>query len=184
MITIRPTTPQDHDAILKVELAAFNQDPEIKTLVTDLLKDPTAEPIVSLLAYDDDKAIGHILFTKARIKPGLGICSLKPGGYILAPLAVIPEYQKQGFGGKLIKEGLRILKDIGAELCFVLGDPDYYPRHGFIPDARSFGFPAPYPIPEKDKEAWMIMGLVEKPTGIKGQVICANAMMKEEYWRE
>ena len=184
MITIHPTTPQDHDVILKVELAAFNQDPEIKTLIIDLFKDPTAEPRVSLLAYDDDKAVGHILFTKARIKPGLGICSLKPGGHILAPMAVIPKYQKQGIGGMLIEEGLRILKDMGVERCFVLGDPSYYSRYGFIPDARSFGFPAPYPIPEKNKEAWMVMDLVEKPTGIKGQIICADVMMKPKYWQE
>ncbi|RLC29163.1 MAG: N-acetyltransferase [Deltaproteobacteria bacterium] len=184
MITIRSTTSQDHDAILKVELLAFDQDPEIKTLIIDLFKDPTTEPIVSLLAYDDEKPVGHILFTKAKIKPGLGICSLKPGGYILAPMAVIPEYQKQGIGGKLIKEGLRILKDMSVERCFVLGHPTYYPRYGFIPDAKKFGFPAPYSIPGKNKDAWMVMDLVEKPTGIKGQIICADVMMKPKYWRE
>lgn len=184
MITIKHTGPQDFDTILSVELAAFQGDPEIKTLITDLLKDPTAEPIVSLLAYDGDKPVGHILFTKARIKPGLGICSLKPGGYILAPMAIIPDYQKQGIGGKLIKEGLRILKDMGVERCFVLGHIDYYPRHGFIPDARSFGFSTPYSIPEKDKDAWMVQDLAENSSKLKGQIICANAMMKPEYWRE
>ncbi|RKY54535.1 MAG: N-acetyltransferase [Candidatus Neomarinimicrobiota bacterium] len=163
---------------------AFDQDPEIKTLIIDLFKDPSTEPIVSLLAYDDEKPVGHILFTKTRIKPGLGICSLKPGGHILAPMAVIPEYQKQGIGGKLIKERLRILKDKGVERCFVLGHKDYYPRYGFIPDAKKFGFPAPYPILGKDKDAWMMQDLVEKPTGIKRQVICADAMMKEKYWKE
>ncbi|MEA2077547.1 MAG: N-acetyltransferase [Candidatus Marinimicrobia bacterium] len=184
MIKILKTTPQDHDTILKIELAAFDQDPEIKTLITDLLNDPTAKPIVSLLAYDGDKAVGHILFTKAKIKPGLGICSLKPGGHILAPMAVIPEYQKQGIGGKLIKEGLRILKDMGVERCFVLGHPAYYPHYGFIPDAGKFGLPAPYPIPEKDKDAWMVQDLAENSSKLKGQIICANAMMKPEYWRE
>jgi putative acetyltransferase len=204
MIHIKHTTPKDLNTILYVELLAFDQDLEIKTIVMDLLNDPTAEPIVSLLAYDGDKPVGHILFTKARIKPGLEICpvhrslpdqrslgevgdedrSLKPGGYILAPMAIIPNYQKQGIGGKLIKEGLRILKNMGAKRCFVLGHKAYYPKYGFIPDAGKFGFPAPYPIPEKDKEAWMMMGLVEAPGGIKGQVICADAMMKEEYWKE
>jgi putative acetyltransferase len=184
MITIRKTTPVDLETILQVELAAFKNDRSIKKLVTDLLKDPSAEPRVSLLAYDGDKAVGHILFTRAKILAGLGFCSLKGGYHILAPLAVIPEYQKQGVGGLLIKEGLRILMEMGTERCFVLGHKDYYPRHGFIPNAIAAGWPAPYPIPEENHDAWMWQDLVENPSDTKGRVICAEAMLRKEYWRE
>ena len=184
MITIKPTTQQDKETILHVELEAFKGDHSIKTLVTELLDDTTAEPIVSLLAYDDEKPVGHILFTKAKIKTGWGFCNLKTGSYILAPLAVIPKAQKQGIGGMLIKEGLNVLKDMGIERCFVLGHIDYYPRYGFIPDAKKLGFPAPYPIPEENKDAWMMQELVEKPEELRGQVICANALMRKKYWKE
>lgn len=184
MIKIKQTTPKDLETILKVELAAFRDDPEINTLINDLFKDPTAEPVVSLLAYDGKKPVGHILFTKARLKPGLGICSLKPSGYILAPLAVIPEYQNRGIGGMLINEGLKILREMGVERCFVLGHKTYYPKYGFVPDAFASGWPAPFPIPDKDRDAWMWQDLSENASNLKGQIICADAMMKEEYWIE
>ena len=79
MINIRKTTPQDHDAILKVELAAFDQDPEIKTLVTDLFNDPTAEPIVSLLAYDGDKPVGRRI---PQAVPSEGPLRCSSSGYV------------------------------------------------------------------------------------------------------
>jgi len=184
MITLRKTVPKDLETILEVELLAFKGDRSIKTLVTELLVDPSAEPIISLLAYDDEKPVGHILFSKAKIKSGWGFCSLKPGSYILAPLAVIPEAQKQGIGGMLIKEGLCALRKIGAERCFVLGHKEYYPRFGFIPNAIKAGFPAPYPIPEKNHDAWMWQDLTDDPCDEKGQIICANALMRKKYWRE
>ena len=50
-------------------------------------------------------------------------------GYHLAPVAVLPEKQGQGVGGKLISESL---KKIGTSLpVYVLGDPNYYSRFGF-----------------------------------------------------
>ena len=53
----------------------------------------------------------------------------------LAPLAVLPEYQKQGVGSALVRAGLEVCRGIGAQLVFVLGHPDYYPRFGFQPVA-------------------------------------------------
>jgi putative acetyltransferase len=49
----------------------------------------------------------------------------------LAPLAVIPEYQRQGIGSKLVNEGLRILRSSPCPFVTVLGHPDYYERFGF-----------------------------------------------------
>ncbi|MCK4813882.1 MAG: N-acetyltransferase [Candidatus Marinimicrobia bacterium] len=179
-IHIRETSAIDLNAILAVERTAFIDDEEVVTLTRDLLTDPTAEPLVSLLAFDGETPVGHILFTKAQIV-GVDRCPLM---HILAPLAVIPDYQKQGIGGKLIRAGLEKLRVLGSERCFVIGHMDYYPRYGFIPDAAAQSFPAPYPIPEKDKDAWMVQDLVEKATEIKGQIICADVMMKPEYWKE
>ena len=47
------------------------------------------------------------------------------------------------------------MAESGVELVFVLGHPDYYPRHGFKP-AGALGFEAPYPIPDKNVNAWMV----------------------------
>jgi len=164
----------------KIINEAFPDDPSVALLTNDLIKDDTAEPRISLLAYDNDKAVGHILFTKATIENGDDNTLM----HILAPLAVLPEYQNKGIGGLLIAEGLKKLKEIGSKVVFVLGHITYYPKHGFINDAGNLGYPAPYPIPEKVKDAWMVMPLTSDGLINKGKVICAKAMDKPEYWRE
>lgn len=103
---------------------------------------------------------------------------------ILAPLAVIPDFQKLGIGGKLIETGLEILSKSGTDLVFVLGYPEYYTRFGFKP-ATCLGFEAPYPIPAKHADAWMVQSLSQDVIGsVSGKVVCANTLNKPEYWRE
>tara|TARA_R110000765_G_scaffold426037_1_gene540453 strand:- start:58 stop:387 length:330 start_codon:yes stop_codon:yes gene_type:complete len=104
---------------------------------------------------------------------------------ILGPLAVKPQYQSRGVGGKLIKKGLEILKEKSSELVFVLGHKKYYPKYGFIPDAGKLGFAAPYPIPTKDANAWMVQSLT--PKGLEynhGKIRCADELNKPEHWKE
>ena len=179
-IQIRKTGINDFNTIMTVEERAFGYDKEAK-LTAALLKDRTAEPVLSLLAFHNDKAIGHILFTRVYINDR----APQPLIHILAPLAVIPEYQKQGVGGMLIQEGLNRLSEMGSEMVFVLGHMEYYPRHGFIPDAGGLGFSAPYPIPQEFANAWMVQTLNPKGYMIaKGQVLCSDELDKPEHWRE
>lgn len=179
-IQIRESGPRDLEIIMEVESEAFGSKEEAD-LVVRLLDDPSAKPLLSLLAFCDGKAVGHILFTKAQIEGH----PKNLQAHILAPLAVIPEYQRQGIGGLLIREGLSKLLDTGSELVFVLGHKEYYPRFGFMPDAAKHGFPAPYNIPAKHVDCWMVYvmgsGSVEN---ITGRVICADELDKPELWRE
>ncbi len=177
---IREALDADLNDVLSVERAAFGGEDEAE-LVKNLLNDPSAKPTLSLLAFKEERAVGHILFTAVHLltdEPNTILAS------ILAPLAVIPETQKQGIGGKLIERGLQMLSDAGVELVFVLGYPSYYPRHGFE-TAGCLGFEASYPIPEKDADAWMVQALRPGVIGsVTGKVICANALDRPEYWRE
>jgi len=177
---IRESLKSDLYDVLDVERQAFGEEegPVIAKLVTDLLIDPTAMPLLSLIAVIDKRVVGHILFTKAYLE------SKNIEASILAPLAVVPDSQAQGVGGQLIREGLRVLSDSGVELVFVLGHPDYYPRYGFKP-AGILGFEAPYPIPERISAAWMALELRPGIVGrITGKVICADTLNRPEYWRE
>lgn len=179
-IQIRETEVNDHTDIFKVEEQAFGYDKEAN-LTDALLHDQTGRPIISLLAFHNTKAIGHILFTRAYIDEKIN----QPLLHILAPLAVKPAFQKQGIGGLLIQEGLKRLKQIGSELVFVLGHIEYYPQFGFIPDAEKLGFPAPYPIPAQYANAWMVQSLhPQKTISRQGKVICADTLNKPEHWRE
>lgn len=179
---VRNALKSDKQAILDVVIAAFDeaQGQEIADLITDLWEDPSAQPLLSLVATTDDDIVGHILFTKAQIKHSQRMVS----SVILAPLSVHPEYQNQGIGSQLIREGLKQLKAKGVELVFVLGHPSYYPKYGFS-EAGIKGFDAPYPIPPENSGAWMVQelhsGIIEFASG---QVICAEALNDPKYWRE
>ena len=179
---MRKALESDKQAISDVIIAAFGdvQGQEIADLVTGLLVDPSAQPLLSLVVTADDNIVGHILFTNARIKHSQRTVS----SAILAPLSVHPEYQNQGIGGRLIKEGLKQLKAAGVELAFVLGHPGYYPKYGFSA-AGIKGFDAPYPIPPENSGAWMVQELHPGIIAcIRGQVKCAEALNDPKYWRE
>ena len=177
-MNIRRATLSDLDDVLAVERAAFGEE-GVASLVNDLLNDTSAEPVISLLAFQEKRAVGHILFTDARLEPKSGLSV-----YILAPLAVVPELQKQGIGKALAEAGLQILSQLDVDLVFVLGYPQYYRRFGFKP-AGPLGFSAPYPIPEKNADAWMVLGLNSGAIdSCNGTVICADAMNKPEHWLE
>lgn len=179
-IQIREAKGSDFNDVIQVEKEAFGCEEEA-ILVSRLLEDKSAEPVISLLAFMGSEAVGHILFTRASIDGNIS----SPLIYLLAPLAVKPEYQRQGIGGMLINEGFKKLKAIGAKMVFVLGHESYYPKYGFKKDAGSMGFTAPYPIPEEHAGAWMVYPLSSGSTNrFKGRIVCADALNKPEHWKE
>jgi predicted N-acetyltransferase YhbS len=167
----------DSGAVLEVSRAAFGGE-DVPALVRDLLADPSARPLLSLVALDDGPIVGHALFTAARV----GAEEAPGSAVILAPLAVIPDEQGRGVGGLLLRTGLRLLRDRGVRLVFLAGHPGYYPRYGFEP-AYPHGFTPPFPV--SPGEAWMVRPLEPDVLGSTGGVVrCANAMDKAEHWRE
>jgi putative acetyltransferase len=177
IMRIVQASPAETAVILNVERLAFARDDEPR-LVAALIRDPTAQPSLSLLAYEAERPVGHILFTKVTISGGLRSIPAA----ILAPLAVVPASQRQGVGRALIERGADELARSGVQLLFVLGDPAYYTRCGFVP-AIPYGLRAPYPIvPE---EAWMVRSLAPDVLGtVNGTVTCAASLARPEYWRE
>ena len=179
---IRQATQSDFQGISDLAMSAFgiSEGPAIVQLIGDLSADVTAQPVLSLVAATNGSIVGHVLFSKVRLKPP----SQNLSAAILAPLAVHPDFQSRGIGGQLISEGLRQLSGSGVGLVFVLGHPGYYPRFGFSP-AGIKGFQAPYPIAPKNADAWMVLELRPGIIGnTSGQVICADALADPRYWRE
>ena len=103
--------------------------------------------IISLVAANDDQVLGHILFSPVSTTP-----PSEAKGIGLAPVAVLPEVQSQGIGSGLIREGLRLCKELGYDYCVVLGNPKYYQRFGFE-KASSFGLQNEYGV----DDAFMII---------------------------
>jgi len=176
---IRETAEADLNDVLCVEREAFKSSKEAD-LTRDLLVDPSAEPRLSLLAFVEGQPAGHILFTRGQLVNAEGKVSVS----FLAPLAVVPRFQRQGVGGALIRKGLELLAQSGVDLVFVVGHPDYYPRHGFT-QAFKLGFETSFPFPEKDADAWMVQALRPNVIGsVSGRVVCCDALNKPEFWRE
>lgn len=146
---IRPENDSDITAIFEVNQLAFKRDNEAR-LVDNLRQSEHYVPGLSLVAEIKKNIVGHILFTKLIIRGAEDYQSL-----CLAPMAVHPEYQKQGIGGQLIKEGIKRAREQGFPAIIVLGHPRYYPRFGFVPASR-WSIRCPYDPPD---EVFMAMEL-------------------------
>ncbi|MBU3804281.1 MAG: N-acetyltransferase [Candidatus Cellulosilyticum pullistercoris] len=159
---IRQENNKDFDQVYSVVKKAFqmaeHSDGNEQDLVVALRKSDAFIPELSLVAEMDGKIIGHIMFTKIEIGNHTALT--------LAPLAVLPEYQKQGVGAALIKEGHRIAKELGYQYSVVLGSERYYPRYGYIP-AEQLGIKAPF---EVASENFMAIKLQENAEPINGIV--------------
>lgn len=131
---IRPERDGDQEAIRFLVAAAFGQEDEAR-LVDQLRADGDAA--ISLVAERDGEIVGHVLFSP------MGAPFRALG---LAPVAVAPDFQKQGIGAALIEQGLNLARNAGWEAVFVLGDPNYYTRFGFSVAAAE-GFANPYSGP-------------------------------------
>lgn len=139
---IRPETPADHDAIRDILIAAFADHPyshQTEHLIVEGLRDAGALTI-SLVAEWDGKVIGQIAFSRVTID------GADQGWLALGPVAVDPDWQRQGVGQALVRAGLARLRDLGAAGCVLVGDPGYYRRFGFEsqPALRVAGIPAEF----------------------------------------
>lgn len=177
---IRESRNADQGAIEDVILDAFgeNEGPNLVRLIRELMIDPAAEPVLSLIALADGQVTGHILFTGACLR---GADRELPCA-ILAPMAVRTARQRQGIGSGLVEQGLDRLKVAGTVLVFVLGDPRFYSRFGFVP-AGALGFTTPQPIPDHYRAAWQACERQEGRSGeAAGEVRVADALSDPALW--
>jgi putative acetyltransferase len=158
MSLIRREQPQDVTEIRRVNVRAFGRDQEA-SVVDKLRKD--CNSILSLVAFTDGKVVGHILFSPVVVEGKHG----RLVGTGLAPLAVLPEYQRKGIGTQLMKMGISRIKEGGCPYIIVIGEPEYYTRFGFEQAGR-FGISCEWNVPY---ETFMILILDRKAVnGITG----------------
>jgi len=150
MKIIREERPEDIAGIYLVNERAFNQPDEAN--LVDLLR-AHGKVSLSLVAVDDDRVLGHILFSPVTIERSAKTVS----AIGLAPMAVLPEFQNQGIGSMLVRSGIEECRKAGHDCVIVLGHPEYYPRFGFVPASR-YGIESEFDVRD---EVFMALELYE-----------------------
>ncbi|MEG4854691.1 N-acetyltransferase [Microcoleus sp. B5-D4] len=145
---IRTEKPEDVEAVRNINIAAFGRENEAN--LVDRLRGIAST--FSFVAVESDRIVGHIFFSPVAVA---GKCSRHLSILGLAPVAVLPNYQRQGIGTLLIREGLKECGRSGFQAVVVLGHPDFYPRFGFIPASRK-SLKCEYDVPD---EAFMVLEL-------------------------
>jgi putative acetyltransferase len=177
MTRIRLATSLDREDVRKIHLRAFSEDErqEVSTLAVNLLSEETSPETISLVTETDGALVGHVAFSPVTIDS-----RKNRQGYILAPLGVVPEYQNQRIGSKLIEDGMKRLSKTGVNVLFVYGDPKYYGKFGFNTDHASRYLP-PYAL--KYPFGWQAVVLNEGITELAVvKISCVTSLCDPELW--
>ncbi len=85
-------------------------------------------PELDFVVEEDGQVVANIMFSKAKLTDPEG--NVKP---ILSfgPLGVLPEYQRRGYGKKLMQHGFEKAMELGYDTVVIFGNPENYITSGF-----------------------------------------------------
>jgi len=169
-LEIRESKLEDEVSIESIYPEAF-PDEDLIPLVRDLLNDSAVA--MSLVGTIDTQIVGHAIFTKCNVVGD------SVNATLLGPLAVAPVWHRQGIGSAIVRAGFRELESAGAGRVYVLGDPAYYRRFGFLPDSL---VEPPFPLPPVWDGAWQSRGLGETKTSCSGKLSVPPQWLKRSLW--
>jgi len=148
--TFRAEQIGDETAVRVLNEQAFGQPNEAN--IVDALRERGAV-VLSMVATDNDKLVGHVLFTEAIVTDAHS--PFRALG--LGPMAVLPSYQRRGIGSSLLRGALDECRELEYDAVVVIGHPEFYPRFGFGP-AKLKGIRCEFDVPD---DAFMVLELRE-----------------------
>ena len=157
--TVRWERPTDIPMLGEVHRSAFPSEAE--AILVDRLRQ-NGNSVVSLVAEISGKVVGHIVFSPVSIEGAPEITN----GLGLAPVAVLPEFQRRGVGSQLVQAGLAASLRALYGFVVVLGEPSFYRRLGFR-QASTVGLHNEYGA----EEAFMVLELQAGALPEKGGLI-------------
>ncbi len=169
-LEIRESKREELAAIESLYPEAF-PDEDLIPLVRDLLND--AVVAMSLVGTIDTQIVGHAIFTRCSIVGD------STNATLLGPLAVAPAWHRQGIGRAIVQAGFRQLENAGVGRVYVLGDPAYYERLGFLPDSL---VEPPFPLPPDWDGAWQSRSLGETTTPCTGKLSVPRQWLQPSLW--
>ncbi len=169
---IRKVNTNDYTEVSRLIVSSFSTSEygysNEAELVEKIRKNITHKKDLELVALIDGKIVGHGMLSQVKVINVLD----ESIGLVLAPLCVLPEYQNQGIGGKLIEELENIALYLGFKFISILGNPDYYGKFGYS-EAKNYNISAPF---EVDSKYFLIKELEQHGLKeVKGTLIYSSA---------
>ncbi len=120
--SLESEAPADAAAVHAVHEAAFGPGRFVRAAYAIRHGiDPVAA--LSVVARVDGALVASLRFTHVRLG--------KHSGLLLGPLAVLPQYQRQGIGRALLRAGLKRAAPLPYAFVLLVGDEPYYGAFGF-----------------------------------------------------
>jgi putative acetyltransferase len=133
MYTIATEAPSEfaeiYELVREAFLTAQHADGDEHDYVNKLRESNNYLPQLAFTVKSDKAIIAHIMLTRMYITTKLG----KNEALLLSPICVQLDYRNKGIGGMLIRHSLEAAKKEGYNAVFLVGNPEYYGRFGFVP---------------------------------------------------
>jgi predicted N-acetyltransferase YhbS len=104
-------------------------------IVHKIRKIPAFVKELCFIAYGDEKILGNIIYSKAKV------INDKNNDFevlCMGPIAVLPSYQGLGIGSLLLNCSIKKAKQLSYKAIIIFGNQNYYHRFGFI-NAKEYG---------------------------------------------
>ncbi|GAA3198214.1 GNAT family N-acetyltransferase [Lentilactobacillus kefiri] len=167
MLLIRTIRQSDYSDVSDLIRTSFAKTPngyrDESELVEKIREDKTYKKRLEVVAENNNQIVGHGLLSEIKVVNGkqnhVGLC--------LAPLSVLPSFQKSGVGTAIINELDNRAIRLGYRFVSVTGWPDYYSKFKYK-KASSYHIQPPFPVPD---DVFMIKPLINGGLdGVSGTV--------------
>ena len=138
---VRPEQPVDRESVLRVIAAAFGADghEDHAADVVAIWEGLGRHRRAGLVAEQGGHVLGHVGLSRAWLDARRALVEV----WVLSPLSVLPERQREGIGTLLVAAAIETARGSGVPVLFLEGSPRYYgargfaraDRHGFLPAA-------------------------------------------------
>ena len=163
-LNINREQPTDNSDIRDLLVAAFESEAE-GDLVEKIRASDDYIQDLSLVAMQQGVVVGHIMISRVGLVDG----GTRREVHSLAPVAVAPQFQRQGIGGRLVRAATEAADGRGLALVLLEGNPAYYSRFGFeyaAPHGIHFDLPDWAP-----PEAGQVIRLTNYDASLRGRVV-------------
>lgn len=130
---IRNEQPEDYQTVEEITRKAFYNmyiPGCVEHYLVHMMRDH--EDFIPELAFVielNGKLIGNIMYTKAELTDEKGT---KKEILTFGPVSILPEYQRKGYGKRLIQHSLRAAASMSYDTVVIFGSPANYVSLGFV----------------------------------------------------